>query len=230
MIGRAELIDCKLNCGRLESKSKFGLTIRANILDLSTRVFLRANSRRPSSGSRSTIRLLRNLSNLVRSGKIASDEFLEKVMAQTSHQGKFRILEVGGGTGSTTKYIVPHLQKLEVPFEYVFTDLLPSLVSAAKRTFKDCPETAFATLDIEKGPPADWGASFHVATVTNCIHATHDLTVSLTSLRRLLRLDSVLTSGEITCHMFWLDVAVRLFEGWWIMEDERTHAVTHQDW
>lgn len=29
--------------------------------------------------------------------------------------------------------------------------------------------------------------------------------------------------------MFWLDVAVGLFEGWWVMDDGRTHAVTHQD-
>ena len=166
---------------------------------------------------------------LVRSGTIALGEFLEKAMAKPSRQGKFRILEVGGGTGGTTKYIVPHLQKLGVPFEYVFTDLSPSLVSAAKRIFKDCPEMTFATLDIEKEPRADWVASFHVAISTNCIHATRDLTVSLTSLRRLLRPDGVLTLVEITRNMFWLDVAVGLFEGWWMMDDGRTHAVTHQD-
>ena len=166
---------------------------------------------------------------LVRSGTIALGEFLEKAIVKPSRQGKFRILEVGAGTGGTTKYIVPHLQKLGVPFEYVFTDLSPSLVSAAKRIFKDCPEMTFATHDIEKEPPADWVASFHVAISTNCIHATHDLTVSLTSLRRLLRPDGVLTLVEITRNMFWLDVAVGLFEGWWIMDDGRTHAVTHQD-
>ena len=129
------------------------------------------------------ITLLRNQSTLVRSGTIALDEFLEKVMAKTSHQGKFRILAVGSGTGGTGRYIVPHFQKLGVPFKYIFPDLSPSLVSAAKRTFKDCPEMTFATLDIEKEPPADWVASFHVATMTNCIHATHDQMVSLTSLR-----------------------------------------------
>ena len=166
---------------------------------------------------------------LVRSGTIALGEFLGKAMADSSGQGKFRILEVGGGTGGTTKYIIPHLQKLGVPFEYVFTDLSPSLVSAAKRIFKDCPEMTFATLDIEKEPPADWFGSFHIVISTNCIHATHDLTVSLTWLRRLLRPDGALTLVEITRNMFWLDVAVGLFEGWWVMNDGRTHAVTHQD-
>ena len=83
----------------------------------------------------------------------------------------------------------------------------------------------FATLDIEKEPPADWVASFHVAISTNCIYATHDLTVSLRSLRRLLRSDGVLMLVKITRNMFWLDVAVGLFEGWWIMDNRRTHAV-----
>lgn len=166
---------------------------------------------------------------LVRAGTIALGEFLEKAMANPNRAGKFRLLEVGAGTGGTTKHLVRHLQKLGVPFEYVFTDVSPSLVAAAKRTFKDCPEMTFRTLDIEKEPPVDWVRSFHTAISTNCIHATHDLTVSLTSLRRLLRPDGVLTLVEITRNMFWLDIAVGLFEGWWLMEDGRTHAVTHQD-
>ncbi|TVY29662.1 Methylphloroacetophenone synthase [Lachnellula hyalina] len=163
---------------------------------------------------------------LVRSGTIALGEFLEKAMANPDKPGVFRILEVGAGTGGTTKYIARHLQKLGIPFEYVFTDLSPSLVAAAKRTFKDCPEMEFATLDIEKDPPASWIGSFHFIISTNCVHATRNLTTSLTSLRKLLRKDGVLTLVEITRNMFWLDIAVGLFEGWWLFEDGREHAVT----
>jgi SAM-dependent methyltransferase/acyl carrier protein len=163
---------------------------------------------------------------LVRSGTLALGEFLEKAMANPDKPGVFRILEVGAGTGGTTKYIVRHLQKLGIPFEYVFTDLSPSLVAAAKRTFKDCSEMEFATLDIEKEPQASWIGSFHFIISTNCVHATRNLTVSLTSLRKLLRNDGVLTLVEITQNMFWLDIAVGLFEGWWLFEDGREHAVT----
>lgn len=163
---------------------------------------------------------------LVRSGTLALGEFLEKAMENPDKPGVFRILEVGAGTGGTTKYIVRHLQKLGIPFEYVFTDLSPSLVAAAKRTFKDCPEMEFATLDIEKEPQASWVGSFHFIISTNCVHATRNLTVSLTSLRKMLRDDGVLTLVEITQNMFWLDIAVGLFEGWWLFEDGREHAVT----
>jgi malonyl CoA-acyl carrier protein transacylase/SAM-dependent methyltransferase len=163
---------------------------------------------------------------LVRSGTLALGEYLEKLMENPDRPGKFRLLEVGAGTGGTTKYIVRHLQKLGIPFEYVFTDLSPSLVAAAKRTFKDCPEMEFATLDIEKEPQTSWIKSFHVVISTNCVHATRNLTTSLTTLRKLLRDDGVLTLVEITRNMFWLDIAVGLFEGWWLFEDGREHAVT----
>lgn len=163
---------------------------------------------------------------LVRSGTVALGEFLEKAMTSPDKPGSFRILEVGAGTGGTTKYIVRHLQKLGIRFEYVFTDLSPSLVAAAKRTFKDCSEMEFSTLDIEKEPPVSWIGSFHFVISTNCVHATRNLTVSLTSLCKLLRDDGVLTLVEITQNMFWLDIAVGLFEGWWLFEDGREHAVT----
>ena len=51
--------------------------------------------------------------------------------------------------------------------------------------------------------------------------------VSLASLRQLLRPDGVLTLVEI--NMFWLEVAIGLFERWWIIDDRRTQAGTHQD-
>lgn len=166
---------------------------------------------------------------LVRSGTIALGEFLEKAIvsaADKNKAGPFRILEVGAGTGGTTKYMVRHLQKLGIPFEYVFTDLSSSLVTTAKRNFKDCPEMQFMTLDIEQEPEDSWVGYFHFIISTNCVHATRDLTVSLTSLRKMLRNDGALGLVEITQNMFWLDIAVGLFEGWWLFEDGRDHAVT----
>jgi acyl carrier protein len=43
-----------------------------------------------------------------------------------------KILEMGAGTGGTTKVLVPMLAKLGIPVEYTFTDLSPSLVAQAK--------------------------------------------------------------------------------------------------
>ena len=139
---------------------------------------------------------------LVRAGAVALGEFLEKAMANPNKPGVFRILEVGAGTGGTTKYIIRHLQDLGSPLEDVFTDLSPSLVAAAKRTFKDCYEMEFATSDIEKEPPASGIGSFHLIISTDCVPATRNLTVSLTSLRKLLRGDCALALVEIFLNMF----------------------------
>ncbi|KAL9080228.1 MAG: hypothetical protein Q9157_000950 [Trypethelium eluteriae] len=166
---------------------------------------------------------------LVRSATLALGEFLARALSRPKTPGKFSILEVGAGTGGTTKYIVEHLQKLGIPFRYVFTDLSASLVAQAKRTFKNVPNMEFSVLDIETEPKPSWLNSFHVIISTNCIHATRNLTRSLTMLRRLLRDDGVLTLVEITHNMFWLDIAVGLFEGWWLFEDGREHAVTSED-
>ena len=166
---------------------------------------------------------------LVRSGTLTLGDFLGKLLSSYDGSGEFRILEVGAGTGGTTKYIVEHLQELGIPFRYVFTDLSPSLVNQAKRTFKRSPVMDFSVFDVEKEPDPSMLNSFHVIISTNCIHATRNLTHSLSTLRRLLRDDGVLALVEITRNMFWLDIAVGLFEGWWLFEDGRGHAIADEE-
>ncbi|PTU23969.1 hypothetical protein P175DRAFT_0469512 [Aspergillus ochraceoroseus IBT 24754] len=165
---------------------------------------------------------------LVRTGTLVLGEYLTTLFSRPDRPGKFRILEIGAGTGGTTKYIVDHLQRHNIPFEYVFTDLSSSLVGAGKRNFKNVPGMEFRVMDIEKDPEAKDLSSFHVVISTNCIHATQNLTHSLTNIRRMLRDDGVVTLVEITRNMFWLDIAVGLFEGWWLFNDGREHAVTNE--
>ncbi|KAI2605503.1 putative polyketide synthase [Hypoxylon fragiforme] len=168
---------------------------------------------------------------LVKSGTLVLGEYLTNLFTNPLPRpggGKFRILEIGAGTGGTTKYVVNHLLEQGVPFEYTFTDLSSSLVAAAKRNFKKIPGMEFRVMDIEKEPlPSDTGA-YHVIISTNCIHATQNLTHSLTNIRRMLRPDGVVTLVEITRNMFWLDIAVGLFEGWWLFKDGREHAVASE--
>ena len=162
---------------------------------------------------------------LLRTPTLVLGDFLLKAFTDATGSGKFRILEVGAGTGGTTKYIVELLQSYGIPFEYTFTDISSSLVSSARKTFKDVEEMRFELLDIEKPPIADHQGAYHVIIATNCIHATRNLDVSLRHLRQMLRDDGALTLVEITQNMFWLDIVVGLFEGWWLFEDGRSHAL-----
>ncbi|KAK8127938.1 polyketide synthase [Apiospora sp. TS-2023a] len=146
-------------------------------------------------------------------------------------QKPFRILEIGAGTGGTTRYIVDFLQRHSIPFEYHFTDLSGSLVQKAKRSFKTLvPDGAmtFGVLDIEHEPPAEFLEVFHVVISTNCIHATRDLARSLSNMRKMVRPDGAVALIEMTRTIYIFDIIVGLLEGWWLFEDGRSHALADE--
>ena len=165
---------------------------------------------------------------LLRTPTLLLGDFLMKAFTNFTGSGKFRILEIGAGTGGTTKYIVDHLRSHGIPFEYTFTDISSSLVASAKKIFQGVEGMKFKVLDIEKPPTEEDESAFHVIIATNCIHATRRLDKSLLHLRKMLREDGALTLVEITKNMFWLDIVVGLFEGWWLFEDGRSHALVDE--
>ncbi|KKP00198.1 beta-ketoacyl synthase [Trichoderma harzianum] len=162
---------------------------------------------------------------LLRAPTLLLGNFLVKALSDASGKGKFRILEVGAGTGGTTRHLVDRLQKQGIEFEYVFTDVSTALVAAAKRQFKNVKGMSFEVLDIEKPPKPEHEAAFHCVVSTNCIHATKNLDISLLHLRKMIRKDGALALVETTQSLYWLDIVVGLFGGWWMFEDGRTYAL-----
>jgi len=165
---------------------------------------------------------------LLRTPTLVLGDFLAKAFTKATGGGKFRILEIGAGTGGTTRYIVNHLKSHGIDFEYVYTDLSASLINAAAKKFKGTENLSFDVLDIEKPPKPEYEGAFHCIIATNCIHATRSLDVSLKHIRQMLREDGALTLIEITKNMFWLDIVVGLLEGWWLFEDGRKHALVDE--
>ncbi|EFX05534.1 polyketide synthase [Grosmannia clavigera kw1407] len=146
---------------------------------------------------------------LLRTPTLVLGDFLEKASRNVAGHRKFRILEIGAGTGGTARYLLQHLRNLHIDFEYVFTDLGASLVNAASKSFKGHEaggDLAFDVLDIEKEPNIEYKGRFDGVIATNCIHATRDLGVSLRHARQMLRDDGALALVEITQNMYWLDV------------------------
>lgn len=172
----------------------------------------------------------------------ATTRLLAKFLAESFRQGnlpegggdddaRFHFLEVGGGTGGTTKFLVEHLRRCGVPFTYTFTDISPALVGAAKKSlaaYADCMR--YATLDVEQeqlpSTSPDFAGKFHAIISTNCIHATRNATSSLAKLRRLLRPDDgVMALVEFTEGLYWFDLVYGLLDGWWLFSDGRQHAL-----
>lgn len=147
----------------------------------------------------------------------------------TTSEGPLRIMELGAGTGGTTKGMVRLLASLGMPIEYTFTDLSGSFVATARKNIgKEYPFMKFRVHDIEKPPAAELLGSQHVVIASNAIHATHSLRTSLTNIRKALRPDGFLLMLEMTSPLRWVDMIFGLFQGWWLFDDGREHAISHQ--
>lgn len=135
------------------------------------------------------------------------------------NSGPLKILEMGAGTGGTTKYLAPLLADLGVPVEYTFTDLAPSFVAAARKKFKAYPFMKFRAHDIEAVQADDLLGSQHLIVASNAVHATHSLTRSLSNIRKALRPDGFLMMLEMTETLRWVDIIFGILEGWWLFDD-----------
>ncbi|KAL8993291.1 MAG: hypothetical protein Q9169_006452 [Polycauliona sp. 2 TL-2023] len=157
------------------------------------------------------------------------EDILKRLVSKLPPQsGPLKILEMGAGTGGTTKYLVPLLAEMKVPVEYTFTDLAPSFVAAARKKYKAYPFMKFCSHDIEKVPADNLIGTQHLIVASNAVHATRSLPESLTNIRKALRPDGLLMMLEMTQTLRWVDIIFGLLEGWWLFEDGRLHALSHQ--
>ncbi|WP_254173683.1 non-ribosomal peptide synthetase/type I polyketide synthase [Planktothrix pseudagardhii] len=130
-----------------------------------------------------------------------------------------RILEIGAGTGSTTSYLLPHLDPHHT--EYVFTDIGAFFVTKAQERFKDYPFVGYQVLDIEQDPRQQGfePSQFDVIVAVNVLHATTDLRQTLKNTRQLLAPGGMLILMEDTAPQRWMDLTFGLTEGWWKFSD-----------
>ncbi|OTB00230.1 hypothetical protein M426DRAFT_66280 [Hypoxylon sp. CI-4A] len=153
-------------------------------------------------------------------------DVVEKLVSKLPMKdGPLRILEMGAGTGGTTFYIAPLLERLGIPVEYTFTDLSASMVGTAKKKFKQYPFMNFFTHDIEKPVPEELKGTQHIVLASNAVHATRDLVKSCANIRESLRDDGFMMILEMTEIVPFVDIIFGLLEGWWLFDDGRKHAI-----
>ncbi|WP_263360096.1 SDR family NAD(P)-dependent oxidoreductase [Acidicapsa ligni] len=132
-----------------------------------------------------------------------------------------RILEVGGGTGSTTHHVIEALRAAGLsPNEYLFTDISPLLVRRANQAFANEAFLRTSVFDLENDAETQGiDGKFSIVIAVNVLHATSDLEMTIKRLKSLLADDGELLLIEVTGKQRWADITVGLLDGWWCFKD-----------
>lgn len=146
------------------------------------------------------------------------EQIAAAVCAARAQGRTLRVLEVGGGTGGTTAYVLPCLGN---DVSYTFTDIGPTFVARARERFGSDGRVLFAVLDLEDDPARQGfqDRDFDLVIASNVIHATADVGRTLARLRNLIAPGGLLAMLEVTEAQHWFDLTVGLTEGWWAFTD-----------
>ncbi len=146
-------------------------------------------------------------------------EAIAAAVARLAPERTLRVLEIGGGTGGTTAYVLPRLPAGRT--EYVFTDVSRLFTSRAEEKFSTSPCLRARVLDIELDPEAQGFLPhrFDLVLAANVLHATQDLRRTLRHVKRLLAPEGLLVLLEGTQPTRFGDLTVGLTEGWWKFTD-----------
>ncbi|KAI0144465.1 putative polyketide synthase [Xylariaceae sp. FL1272] len=156
---------------------------------------------------------------------------LERFLQLLSHKNPaLRVIEVGAGTGSTTKYVLDMLTS-RTSYGYCprysrfdFTDISAYFLNDARDTFSQHPNMHFGVFDVEKEAAVQGydEQSYDVVVAANVLHATKCLDNTLRSLRTLLKRDGTLILIEITEYdKVAAPIIFGCLPGWWLSEDSR---------
>ncbi|HTR88010.1 MAG TPA: SDR family NAD(P)-dependent oxidoreductase [Reyranella sp.] len=147
-----------------------------------------------------------------------------KARLREAPNARFRILEVGAGTGSTTSVILPKLAPfLSSISEYAYTDVSKAFLFQAEEQFVGrYPFVKPRLFDIEK-PLAGQGIEgqrYDFVIATNVLHATRNIRRTLANCKAALACNGLLLLNEIANTSLFAHLTFGLLEGWWLSEDQ----------
>ncbi|MEU8242628.1 SDR family NAD(P)-dependent oxidoreductase [Actinoplanes missouriensis] len=140
-----------------------------------------------------------------------------------AHGPGARVLEIGAGTGATTRVVLDALAG-GAPAEYWFTDVSAAFLHQAEKTLRGVAPASvrmrYARFDAERGP-AEQGLepSYDVVVVAGVLHATADVRAAARNAAALLRPGGLLLVHETTRTSDFLTLTFGLTEGWWRFRD-----------
>ncbi|KAF4951264.1 hypothetical protein FSARC_12963, partial [Fusarium sarcochroum] len=177
--------------------------------------------------------LYRYYENMLRMNR--SFDQVEQIVRTFSHAcPRPRVLEIGGGTGSATG---PTLQAMSSGDDgvheprlsrYDFTDVSSGFLEAAHDKFAPWAHLmTFKTLNIENDPEEQGFEleSYDLIIACQVLHATKDMTHTLTNVHKLLKPGGKLIMVETTQDAVDVQLVFGTLPGWWLStEPQRRHS------
>ncbi len=136
-----------------------------------------------------------------------------------------RILEIGGGTAGTTLHVLEALSQGREHKSFVnftFTDISAGFFENARtKLAKWSQHITYQKLDISQDPLEQGfvAEDFDVIIAANVLHATKNMAVTMTNVRKLLTPGGKLFLLEAHCHVPFI-LPFFLLPGWWYAEDD----------
>jgi len=127
------------------------------------------------------------------------------------------IIEIGAGTGSSTKFILPLIKETN-PY-YYFTDISLVFLKDAKNNFNDYKNITYQIYNIEEPPLKELNNKFDIVVANNVLHATRDMEKTLSNVKALLKENGMLILGEGTRKYDFSTIVFGLTPGWWLYDD-----------
>ncbi|KAI8622911.1 hypothetical protein F5Y19DRAFT_483291 [Xylariaceae sp. FL1651] len=152
---------------------------------------------------------------------------LAGVLRKIVHKNpRARILEIGGGTGGATRHMLKALGTVKeggpLAACWHFTDISSGFFEAARTEFTAWADILeFDRLDIEKDPAAQGFelASYDIVVACEVLHATKNMTRTMTNVRSLMKPGATLLMMETTQDQVDIQFTFGLLPGWWLSEE-----------
>jgi len=150
------------------------------------------------------------------------NDYVAHFMGKISHKyPRTRILEVGAGTGGTTRTVLDTIG--DAYSSYTYTDISAGFFEKAAEKFAEhAHKMTFKVFNAENTPEQQdfVPGSYDVIIAANVLHATRDLAQTMRNVRSLLRPGGYLLMIEVTGTMLREPGLMGGLEGWWLGTDD----------